>query len=122
MMPESGEGWLLAALAHAAAGNSGEAEQALREAVRREPTLHRAWYNLGLLLAGAERLDEALGSLQRAERLAPAEPDYPFAAATIHLRQNRRADAIAAAERALAARPTHRPAADLLRQLRGGSR
>jgi tetratricopeptide (TPR) repeat protein len=49
-----------AALAFAGARKLPDAELAFREAVRRDPRFHRAWYNLGLLLA---QLADALASL-----------------------------------------------------------
>lgn len=103
-----------AALGFAAAGRMTEAETALREAVRREPGLHRAWYNLGLLLARTGRPSEAIGAFDKAESLAPNVADYPYAAATVHWGLGHREAAKAAARRAVAVDPTHAGAQELL--------
>jgi len=116
--PGDGTAALRAALAYAEAGRAAEAETSLRFAVAQDPALHRAWYNLGLLLAQAPRLPEAAAALAEAERLAPREPDYPYALATVWLRQGDRAAAAAAAERALALDPSHRGARDVLQAAR----
>ena len=116
--PGDGTAALRAALAYAEAGRPAEAETSLRMAVEREPTLHRAWYNLGLLLAQAQRLPEAVEALVQAERVAPREADYPYALATVRLRQGDRAAAAAAAERALALDPAYPGARDVLQAAR----
>jgi tetratricopeptide (TPR) repeat protein len=87
-------------------------------AVEREPSLHRAWYNLGLLLAQSQRLPEAAEALARAEQVAPREADYPYALATVRLRQGDRAAAVAAAERVLALDPAYPGARDVLQAAR----
>jgi predicted CXXCH cytochrome family protein len=109
---------LRAALAYAEAGRPAEAETSLRMAVEREPSLHRAWYNLGLLLAQSQRLPEAAEALARAEQVAPREADYPYALATVRLRQGDRAAAVAAAERVLALDPAYPGARDVLQAAR----
>ena len=116
--PADGTSALRAALAYAEAGRPAEAETSLRFAVGRDPGLHRAWYNLGLLLAQGQRLPEAAAALEKAEQQAPREPDYPYALATVRLRQGDRAAAAAAAERALALDPAHAGARDVLRATR----
>ncbi len=109
-----------AGLAFAEAGQNAEAEQALRLALQRDPDFHRAAYNLGLLLAGAQRLDEAAVMLATAEKTAPREAEYPYALATVKLRQRDRAGAFAAAQRTLAIDPTHAGARQIVRALTGG--
>ncbi len=106
-----------AALAFAEAGLPADAEKAFRLTVTRDPARDRAWYNLGLLLAGQNRQPEALAALAQAEKLAPSSPDYPYAAATIHLRLGDRPAARAAALRALAADPSHAASRQLLSAL-----
>lgn len=105
-----------AALAFAEAGRLPEAEQAFRLAVARDARFDRAWYNLGLLQAGQNRLTEASAALRQAEAIAPAEPDYPYALATVLLRMGDAGGARAAAERALGLAPGHRGAREILRQ------
>lgn len=112
--PENGALMMRAGLGYAEAQKFPEAENALRAAVQRQPELHRAWYNLGLLLAQNDRASEALAALAEAERRAPEVADYPYAAATIHWQTGDRESARAAASRALAADPNHRPAQQLL--------
>lgn len=110
---------LRAGLSFAEAGQAAEAEQALRFAVRKDPAFHRAAYNLGLLLAQAERLAEAAEFLGLAERQDPREPAYPYALATVKLRQRDRVAALAAAERVLALDPTNEGARQIVRTLSG---
>ncbi|MBE7538095.1 MAG: tetratricopeptide repeat protein [Opitutaceae bacterium] len=116
--PSASDPAFRAGLAYAEAGRIAEAETSLRLAVQRDPALHRAWYNLGLLLAGQERLPDAADALKHAESLAPSEPDYPYALATVLLRQGDAAGAAAAANRALEIDPGNAGARQLLQQIR----
>jgi predicted CXXCH cytochrome family protein len=104
-----------AALAYAEAGLGSEAEGQLREAIRRDPGLARAWYNLGLLLARRGASADALAALAGAEKAAPGDADYPYATATILWQSGRHEDARNAARRALALNPEHQPALQILR-------
>lgn len=112
--PTDAEAPYRAALAYAEAGQTAGAENALRLTVARDPSRDRAWYNLGLLLAAANRLPEAIAALAEAEKISPASPDYPYAAATVYLRAGDRPAARAAAIRALNANPNYAPAERLL--------
>lgn len=103
-----------AALAFAQAGRLEDAESALREAVKREPRLDRAWYNLGLLLHQTKRSAEGIEALKKAEAISPQSPDYPYARATILHQQGDREGAAAAARRALEINPNYAPARALL--------
>lgn len=103
-----------AALAFAEARQPGDAEMAFRQAVERDPRFDRAWYNLGLLLAQANRLPAAAEALRTAERLARTSPDYPYALATVLLRSGDRDGALAAARRTLALDPARTDARQLL--------
>ncbi len=103
-----------AALAFAEARQPADAEMAFRQAIQRDPRFDRAWYNLGLLLAQTNRLPAAIDALRKAEALAPASPDYPYALATVLLRHGDRAGAQAAARRTLALDPARADARQLL--------
>jgi tetratricopeptide (TPR) repeat protein len=70
-----------------------------------------------LLCAQQDRLDEAVQALRKAEELDKDSPDFPFARATIHLRQNDRAAAHAAALRALEISPDFPAARQILDSL-----
>jgi predicted CXXCH cytochrome family protein len=107
-----------AGLAFAEAGRLVEAENSFRLAVRCDPRLARAWYNLGLLLAQNGNATEAITALRTAETTEPAAADYPYALATVLLRTGDLAGARAAAERAVQRDPTRRDAVELLRRLR----
>ncbi|MDQ5979017.1 MAG: hypothetical protein QG602_1991 [Verrucomicrobiota bacterium] len=109
---------LRAGLAYAEAGRLVEAENSFRLAVQRDASFHRAWYNLGLLLAQRERLPEAITALQNAEQQGPAVADYPYALATVLLRNHDRDGARAAAGRALQLNAGHAGAEQILRSLR----
>lgn len=113
--PENGAAMFDAGLAYAEAGLGQEAEHALELAVQRTPTLDRAWYNLGLARVQRGATTAGLAALSEAERLAPGEPSYPYAIATVYWQHGDRAAAQAAAHRALAADPNYAPALRLLR-------
>lgn len=106
-----------AGLAFAEAHRPAEAENAFRLAVRCDPALDRAWYNLGLLLANQERLGESAEALRRAEAAAPASADYPYALATVLLRAGDRDGARAAVQRALRIDSAHAGARQVERAL-----
>lgn len=107
-----------AALGFSEAQRPAEAERWLQEAVRREPALDRAWFNLGLLLAGRgnSALADAASMLERAQSLCPTNPEYSYALATVLLRQGRLEAAHAAAKRTLEMQPQHPGAMELLRR------
>lgn len=105
------------ALALAESGNPPNALPWLEETVRRAPEFGRAWYNLGLAYASAERLAEAVSALRRAETLMPGSGDPAYARATVHLRLGDRPAAAAALRAALGAEPGHAGAARLEQQL-----
>jgi tetratricopeptide (TPR) repeat protein len=105
---------LNAGLAFAEGGRWAEAENSFRLAIRLDPGAHRARYNLGLLLAQAERLPEAAAELRAAETAGPEEADYAFALATVLLRTGDREGARQAAERALRINPAHPGARQML--------
>ena len=110
----------LMALAYAEMGNQAETEKRLREVVKVDPNYDRAWYNLGLLLAGQERLGEAVEAILKAEAVNDQNPEYPYARATVHFRSGERQKAVEAAQKALMINPTYQQAAQLLRHLQGG--
>lgn len=119
LAPMASPGYALqAGLAYAEAGRLVEAENSFRFAVRRDAAFHRAWYNLGLLLAQGGRVPEAIGALQRAEEEGPGVADYPYALATVLLRNRDPEGARAAAERALRFDANHGGAQQILRSLR----
>jgi predicted CXXCH cytochrome family protein len=104
------------ALALAEGGASSNACAWLEETVRRDPRLGRAWYNLGLAYASAERLPEAVRALRQAEALLLHSGDPAFARATVHLRLREPGAAVEALRAALQAEPGHAAANQLLRQ------
>jgi tetratricopeptide (TPR) repeat protein len=79
----------------------------------------RAFYNLGLLQQSLGRLAEAEASLQAALDVQPEDLEFLFALADHYAKRNRLADALALAERMIAAHPDedigHRLRADLIR-------
>lgn len=96
------------AQALAASGQAAEAEAAFRETVRRDP-LHQpgAWNNLGLLLLGQQRVDEAAGALDRALALDPDLLEALVTRGGVALMRQRPSEATAFLERALAVDPAH---------------
>ena len=115
---DSGNGHLAFEAALAFAGNrqTADAERAFREAVRREPVLDRAWYNLGLLLAQKGDVPAGVAALRRAEAIEPTVADYPYAIATILWQAGDRDGARTAAQRTLSIAPAHTDARALLSQ------
>lgn len=107
----------LLALAHAESGDMAAAETQFREVLKRDPRFARAHYNLGLLLAGQGKDDEAVATLRQAEACDTVSPDAPYARATIHARRGERDAARQAATEALRRQPAHAPALQLMRGL-----
>jgi predicted CXXCH cytochrome family protein len=115
--PHGGPSAFRAGLAFAEAGKMVEAENAFRLAVKCDPALDRAWYNLGLLHAQQGRPAEAVAALRQAEATAPTTADYPFALATVLLRTGDRDGARAAVRRVLQLDPAHAGAQQLWRSI-----
>ena len=103
-----------AGLEFAGSGNLVSAEKALKEAVLRDPSLDRAWYNLGLLLNQTSNTAEALNALTQAEHAAPSIADYPYAIATILWQRGDHLGARTAAQRALNIDPNLKGAQSIL--------
>ena len=78
-----------------AVGRNAEAEQVLREGLRRTPNEGELYYSLGLLLAEDKRLAEAVDALATAARLMPrrARVRYNLALALDRLSRDREAEA-----------------------------
>ena len=81
------------------------------------PGHDRAWYNLGLLVAGQDKLDEAINCIYRAEQINTTVPDYPYARATLHLRKGQKMEAFEACRNVLGIDRNYQPALNLLRQI-----
>ena len=105
------------ALTYSELGQKGKTEKMLKKAIRLDPTHDRSHYNLGLLYAGQERLDQAIQSIRIAEQVNPTSPDYPYARATLHLRKGDKTSAFEACRTALGIDRNHRPSLDLLRRI-----
>lgn len=105
------------ALLHAETGDLVKTEALLRTVVNVDPDYHRAWYNLGLALAGSDRLDEAVEAITRAETSSPRSAEYPYARATLHARQGDIPAARAAAQKALTLDPSFQAARTMLNSL-----
>lgn len=102
------------ALARAEAGDHAGALRDLKEAVRRDPSFGRAWYNLGLAASSQGDLDSATNFLARAEELLTESADPPYARATVLMRKGDVQGAVAAAKEALARDPAHLEARRLI--------
>ncbi|MBT7959505.1 MAG: tetratricopeptide repeat protein, partial [Akkermansiaceae bacterium] len=81
------------------------------------PANPRAWYNLGLLIAEQNKLNEAIDCIQRAEQLDQNNADFPYARATLHLRKGQKMEAFEACRTVLGIDRNHRNAMQLLRQI-----
>ena len=107
----------LKALTYAELQQTDKTEELLKQVVKVDPGHDRAHYNLGLLLAGQEKLDEAIASILRAEQINPDTPDYPYARATLHLRKGQKMEAFEACRTVLGIDRNYQPALNLLRQI-----
>lgn len=107
----------LQALTYAELGQKDKTEQLLRQVVQIAPGHDRAHYNLGLLLAGQNKLSEAVQSLSYAEQVNPREISYPYARATVHLRMGQKTEAFEACRTCLGIDRNYQPAMQLIRQI-----
>lgn len=107
----------LIALIYAEMGDTKSTETFLRDTIKKDPSHDRSHYNLGLLLASQEKLDEAVLSILHAEHANPASPDYPYARATLHMRQGDTNRAFEACRTALGVQRDYQPALNLIRQI-----
>ena len=107
----------LKALTYAELQQTDKTEELLKQVVKVDPNHDRAYYNLGLLLAGQEKLDEAIASILLAEQINPDTPDYPYARATLHLRKGQKMEAFEACRTVLGIDRNYQPALNLVRQI-----
>jgi tetratricopeptide (TPR) repeat protein len=115
--PEQAEYHYKLALALAEAGNLPQAAAALGKTVELDASNSRAWYNLGLALSGMNQPQQAIEALLKGEAADPSDAAIPYARATILARLDRRAEAIAAAGRALQIRRDFPEAIQLIQSL-----
>ncbi|MGB0991273.1 MAG: tetratricopeptide repeat protein [Akkermansiaceae bacterium] len=107
----------LMALTYAELKQTDKTENLLRKVIKMDPRHDRARYNLGLLLAGQEKLNEAIIHIRDAERINPTIADYPYARATIHMRQGDKKQAFEACRTVLGIDRSHAGAMQLLRNM-----
>ena len=105
------------ALAYSELGQKDTTETLFNKVIKMDPNHDRARYNLGLLSAGQNKVDEAIKSILLAERINPTSPDYPYARATLHLRKGDKAAAFEACRTALGIDRNHQPSLNLLRRI-----
>lgn len=101
------------ALIQAEQGNASAAMQTLETVVRQEPNFDRAWYNLGLLYSQMGDLEGAVSRLDQAISVAPDNPDYPYAKATILMRQQKILETMELVDQILEKFPNYAPARQL---------
>jgi tetratricopeptide (TPR) repeat protein len=99
-------------------GKRAEAERCFRKAVELRPNLAQAWYNLGACLVDAKDHAAALEAYGRAVHYAPEMFEAQFALALLLADRGRSAEALVHAERAARLKPSHKPAQQLLEQLK----
>lgn len=105
------------ALNYSELGQKDKTEEMFNKVIKIQPNHDRARYNLGLLYAGQNKVDEAIKSILIAERINPSTPDYPYARATLHLRKEDKAAAFEACRTALGIDRNHSLSLDLLRRI-----
>jgi len=111
--PDNGDAAYLLGLLLVERQRPDEALAWLRRAAAAMPANPRASYNLGLLLQQRGQLDEAYRALAHALELEPTNLDYLFALADHTLRRNRLQEALALADRMIAAHPDQRIGRDV---------
>jgi tetratricopeptide (TPR) repeat protein len=104
-------------LAMSEIGELSDTITSLEKAVEIEPGFGRAWYNLGLARNRLGQTEAALEALRNGEKAAPNDPGIPYAAATIYAQQERKEEAMAAAQRALRIEPNFGAAQQLMMML-----
>lgn len=117
LQPDNARFLYLKALTYAELQQTGKTEELLKQVIKVDANHDRAHYNLGLLLAGQNKLDEAILSIRRAEAIHPDTPDYPYARATLHLRKGEKMEAFEACRTVLGIDRSYQPALNLLRQI-----
>lgn len=115
--PDNARFLYLMALTYAELKQTDKTKELLKQVVKADPYHDRAYYNLGLLLAGENKLDEAIASIRRAEQIHPESPDYPYARATLHFRKGEKMEAFEACRTVLGIDRNHQNAMQLLRQI-----
>ncbi len=103
--PDNGDARYSLGLLLVELGQAGEAVGQMQRAVELMPRHARARYNLGLLLNQLGRADEGGRLLTAALALEPANPDFLLALADHDLKTGRPREALALAERLIAAQP-----------------
>lgn len=107
--------WL--GLLYSEMGQDVPARDSLRAAVARDASQARFWYNLALAELKAGDAQAAMDGIARAEQLAPRDPSYPYARATIHARFNQSDRAREALNRCLELDPRYAPALEMLQAM-----
>jgi Flp pilus assembly protein TadD len=88
-------------------GDLSRASWYLTRAVDRAPRRPKTRYNYALVLAAKQERDAALAELAVAAELDPNDPEVPYLAGVLHLREGRLAEARKAFQAALERRPDH---------------
>lgn len=117
LAPQDAESHYKLALAYNEVGNLKDAAAELGTTVKLDPRHSGAWYNLGLAQNALGQTEDALESLIRGETADPQDARIPYARATILATQGRKAEATAAARRALEINPAFREAKELFEEL-----
>jgi len=115
--PENPRFSFLMALTYSDLGQKDKTEELLKKVIKLDPNHDRAHYNLGLLYAAQEKLEAAIHNVLTAEKINSTSPDYPYARATLHLRQGDKAAAFEACRTALGIDRNHPGSIQLLRQI-----
>jgi tetratricopeptide (TPR) repeat protein len=115
--PRNADYQYLLGLSYAEMSRPQQSIAALERAVQLDPHHARAWYNLGLARRDMGQPQAALAALLQSESADPADPDVPYARATLLLQLGRTDNARQAAYRALQIRPGYAPAQQLLQNI-----
>ena len=109
----------LLALSAAEQGKLDKALKYFQQSIERDPQFTRAWYNLGLLYAQQNEVEKSIDALRMAERHGDNNPEYPYALATVLMRDPQRIqEAIQALMRSLEIDPNYGPAQQLMQRFR----
>ena len=86
-------------------GQTGRAVETFRRCVELDPDFAPAWLNLGILMIGADRIEEAGNCFEKTVEIDPKQADGFAGLGYVRIRQDRLPDAVAAFDRAATLQP-----------------
>ena len=108
LRPDYAEVWYSRAIAYSKLGRTEEKIEAYKKAVELSPGYGAAWLNLAITLSTVgNKLDDALGAVNKATELIPWDTLAWFSKGVIHTKLGQTAEALDAYKKAIAAKPDY---------------